>query len=155
MFNLLVSEGRNVAAAMISSEPMTRDDASFYTPEADLLAGKSNLFTTQDALITEALALPAGEGTALLTDGRKVEEFTQNLTTQVEEKPIQQNRRQTVSPGDKTVQYGVPIEKVEDVPVFADEETLESIRRSTARPTTEEEMLDSIARRGGRRSGTR
>jgi len=60
-----MEEGRNVAAALVSLEPMSRLDASLFTDEA-----LDNLVTTRDVVNSKALALDyLPEDKVLLTDG--------------------------------------------------------------------------------------
>jgi uncharacterized protein len=65
-FNVLASEGRPVCAALVSREPVTRDEACLYTPDA------AARVTKQDREILAALAadvLPADR--AMLLEGGK------------------------------------------------------------------------------------
>lgn len=64
-FNVLVSQERHACAALVSRTPVSRDDASLYLPNADLLV------TEQDRQVMKALAddvLPEDRD-RLLTDG--------------------------------------------------------------------------------------
>lgn len=65
-FNVLVAEGRPVCAALVSQDPVSRDDACLYTPDAHLME------TEQDRKIIETLAqdLLPQDRDKLLTDGK-------------------------------------------------------------------------------------
>lgn len=168
-FNVLNQEGRRVAAALMSREPLTRDDACVYTPEA-------LEETDADRRLRQALAVDPeklGEGAdagRLLTDGLgsgvgDAADMAAALRRGTVEEGGAKAKPEPASSDDSrlwggkrdrldsllTVQYGYPGALPPDVPII-DTETAARVAARRLRPQTAEDFAEAAAAKASRRS---
>ena len=147
-YNLLLGEGRRVAAALVALEPMTRADASLYTDEA-----LSNLVKPRDVRAAQALASDILPQDRLLLEGATSSAAAPpppSPPPPPPPPPLQQEQKQ------QRVGYGVS-DATRGSPSSVPEERGSAAPRggssSTIRPPTESELVQQQAERGKRRSG--
>lgn len=171
-FNVLVSEGRPAAAALVCRTPMTREDASMYTPEALQLATAKHERALAEALSGRATELalggPIGEPQRLLDDGVQRHDGSVGIASQQPQGGSQSNAVQptplimpkvtdsgmrAVEAQSLTVatQYGYPGALPPDISPLAGRTQVKP--GASVQPRTADEMLDAMARKGGRKSG--
>lgn len=171
-FNVLVSEGRPAAAALVCRTPMTREEASMYTPEAMQLATATHERALAEALSGRATELalggPIGEPQRLLGDplqhrgdsaASEAKEQGHNAQPQALQPAalimpkVTDSGMRAVEAQSLTVatQYGYPGALPPDISPLAGRTQLKP--GTSVQPRTAEEMLDAMARKGGRKSG--
>jgi uncharacterized protein len=153
-FNMLVREGRPVAAALVARTPMTRDDASLFTQEPVLSEADKRL---QRVLSRD---LTAQEAARMITDGQSGvgdagEEARRAAASRQAEKAAAANEARVVFDRSRElgVQYGVPGAIVPDIAVVDKLEAQRTADRLT-RPQTQEDLDMAKARKAARRSGS-
>lgn len=149
-----MEEGRNVAAALVSLEPMSRLDASLFTDEA-----LDNLVTPRDVVNSKALALDyLPKDKVLLTDGSlhhtssKAQASALNLSPPTP--PLPTNTRVGGGEDQPTAGYGVPggVSPAPSLVPDGEQQGQES-SHSTIRPKSEAQLLSNVVERGKRKSG--
>ena len=140
-----MEEGRNVAAALVSLEPMSREDASLFTDEP-----LEKLVRPKEAAISQALALDyLPNDRPLLTDGHKSKPVT---STAPRPSPLSSLE---LPPQTKVVGYGVSGGASPSVSTVKEKGVEEdSIAGSAMRPTTEGDLLSGQVERGRRKHGS-
>lgn len=163
MFNLLLGEGRAVAAALVAASPVSRDDACLYTED-----GAAPLTRAQDAITAAVLRAETVSTDRLLpgkveTDWVRIsadaaaQEFGTSARDAAAAAAAAAARASAQSP--RSHQHddvlapalGVPGARIVDTPVRVAQE----VASRASRPSSPEEVLDSIARNAGRRSGVK
>ena len=154
-FNLLLGENRRVAAALISQNPMTRDDSCLYTKDAASLISRADVI--RDAVLRSDV-LPRDR---LLTGGDAYEDtereaqaaavrYDEAVSAAAAAASLTVSMRTKSTPTASPV-YGSPGGAAKDAPIVS---TTPLAPRSV-RPESSHQILDAVARNSGRKSGAK
>jgi len=143
-----MEEGRNVAAALVALEPMSRTDASLFTDEP-----LEKLVRPRDVVTSQALALDyLPQDRALLTDG------PQEIKPPTSPLRAPQVANTATTSAEPVIGYGIsggvsPMDTQAIPPLIKSMEDGASPSRPTIRPASEGDILSQQVDRGKRRHG--
>jgi NADH dehydrogenase [ubiquinone] 1 alpha subcomplex assembly factor 3 len=150
-FNMLLAEGRAVAVALVSATPVSRDDACLYTED-----GAAPLMRPQDAVTAAVLRAETLSADRLLPGKVDPDWVRIAADTAVRELDAAARPPSSTPPtADGAVGVDVPALGVSGVQIQDAPMRREGAAQRATRPSTPDEVLDSIARSSARRSGAK